>query len=69
MECIKDPKIMLYIDHKLPHYYDERLAILTIKNWGYLESRKREDLSFEQFYELTNDEVKIKLLFYLDIFK
>ena len=64
LSCI-DKKIVLYLDHKNPDYYPEREVRISIMDWS---KKSRPEISFEEFYELTTEEVKAKILFYLDIF-
>lgn len=63
--CCIDGRVVLYLDHKNPDYYPERDIRISIMDW----SRKgRPQISFEEFYEITTDEVKSMLLFYSDLF-
>jgi hypothetical protein len=64
LSCI-DGRVVLYLDHKYPDYYPERGIKISTMDW----SRKcRPQISFEEFYEITTDEVKSMLLFYSDLF-
>ena len=66
--CCIDNKIVVYLDHKHPDYFLESAkdVKISIMDW----SRKdRPKISFEEFYELTTDDVREKLLFYKDFFK
>lgn len=61
-----DGRVVLYLDHKRPEYYSERGVRISIMDWS---KNSRPQISFEEFYDLTTDEVKLKLLFYKDFFQ
>lgn len=64
LDCI-DSKVVLYLDNKYPEYYKKREVTLTIMDWT---KKYRPKISFEEFCCLTTDEVRNKILFYIDLF-
>ena len=62
--CCIDGRVVLYLDHKNPDYYPERDIKISIMDWS---RKSRPQISFEEFYEITTDDVREKLLFYIDL--
>lgn len=60
-----DEKIVIYLDHKYPDYYPERNVKISIMDWS---KKSRPEISFEEFYNLTTDDVRLKIIFYLNLF-
>jgi pimeloyl-CoA synthetase len=65
LKCV-DGRVVLYLDHKKPEYYSERGVKIKIMDWS---RKNRKEISFQEFYELTTEEVKLKLLFFSHLFR